>query len=97
MFRFATKLDVVLMIVGSIAALAMGVALPSFSYIWGQMTDAFASQDMVEASRQTLLTFLYVGIGALFAGWLMFACWMISGERQAISCRKAYLRSLLRQ
>lgn len=27
----------------------------------------------------------------------MFACWMIAGERQGIACRKAYLRSLLRQ
>lgn len=47
MFRFATKLDVFLMVIGSIAALGMGVALPSFAYIWGQMTDAFAQQDMV--------------------------------------------------
>jgi hypothetical protein len=35
------------MVVGSIAAVAMGVALPSFAYIWGQMTDAFANDDMV--------------------------------------------------
>jgi hypothetical protein len=67
------------MIVGSIAALGMGVALPSFSYIWGQMTDAFASQNMVEASKSTLLTFLWVGLGVFGAGWIMFACWMIAG------------------
>lgn len=67
------------MVIGSIAAVGMGVALPSFSYIWGRMTDAFASNDMVEASKTTLLTFLYVGIGAFAAGWLMFACWMIAG------------------
>ena len=52
---------------------------------------------MVSASRDTMKTFIYVGIGSFFAGWLMFSCWMIAGERQAISCRKAYLRSLLRQ
>jgi hypothetical protein len=67
------------MTIGSIAALGMGVALPSFSYIWGQMTDAFASQDMVTAAKGTLLTFIWVGIGVFFAGWLMFACWMIAG------------------
>jgi hypothetical protein len=39
------------MTIGTITALAMGVALPSFSYIWGKMTDSFASQDMVSASR----------------------------------------------
>lgn len=31
------------------------------------------------------------------AGWLMYACWSIAGQRQAIACRKAYLRSLLHQ
>lgn len=86
------------MIVGSIAAAAMGTAMPAFAYIWGNMTDSFSDdQSMVEASRSTMLTFIYVGIGAFAAGWLMFACWMITGERQAISCRKVYLRSLLRQ
>jgi hypothetical protein len=67
------------MVVGSIAALGMGAAMPSFAYIWGHMTDAFASNDMVNASKTTLLTFLYVGIGTFIAGWLMFACWMITG------------------
>lgn len=86
------------MIVGSIAAVAMGTAFPAFAYIWGSMTDSFTTADsMVQKSKETMFTFIYVGIGAFFAGWLMFACWMITGERQAISCRKAYLRSLLRQ
>ena len=29
------------MVVGSIAAMGMGVALPAFAFIWGQMTDSF--------------------------------------------------------
>lgn len=33
------------MIVGSIAALAMGTALPAFAYIWGSMTDSFGNAD----------------------------------------------------
>ena len=44
-----------------------------------------------------MFVFLYIGAGAFFAGWLMFACWMIAGERQTIACRKAYLKSLLQQ
>jgi len=32
----------VLIIVGTIAALAMGTALPAFSLLWGDMTDSFA-------------------------------------------------------
>lgn len=30
-------------------------------------------------------------------GWLMISCWLITGERQAVACRKAYFACLLRQ
>ena len=52
---------------------------------------------MVNAARQTMFYFFYLGAGIFVAGWLMYGCWMIAGERQAIACRKAYLRALLRQ
>jgi hypothetical protein len=32
--------------------------------------------------------FFGIGGGAFFAAWMMYACWMIAGERQAIKCRK---------
>ncbi len=34
---------------------------------------------------------------AFIVGWLMNTCFMITGDRQAIACRKAYLKSLLQQ
>jgi ATP-binding cassette subfamily B (MDR/TAP) protein 1 len=77
----------------------MGTAMPAFALLWGDMTDAFmqGGDAMVQASFKVMLKFIYIGIGVFAAGWLMFACWMISGERQSIACRKAYLKSLLRQ
>lgn len=77
----------------------MGTAMPAFALLWGDMTDAFSQggDQMVNASLQVMLKFIYIGIGVFVAGWLMFACWMIAGERQSIACRKAYLKSLLRQ
>ena len=85
--------------VGTIAALAVGTALPAFALLWGDMTDAFGQggDAMVDASKKSMFNFIYIGIGVFVAGWLMFACWMIAGERQSIACRKAYLKSLLRQ
>jgi ATP-binding cassette subfamily B (MDR/TAP) protein 1 len=83
---------------GAICACGMGTALPAFALLWGNMTNSFGNGDaMVENSKETLLNFIYIAIGALVAGWGMFACWMISGERQGIACRKQYLRSLLKQ
>jgi ATP-binding cassette subfamily B (MDR/TAP) protein 1 len=59
----------------------MGTALPAFALLWGDMTDAFGSggDAMVEASKQVMYKFIYIGLGVFVAGWLMFACWMIAG------------------
>ena len=98
LFRFATGTDTILIVIGSICAAAMGVALPSFAILWGNMTNNFNnSTEMENAGKTTMLNFIYIGLGAFLAGWGMFASWMISGERQGIACRKAYLRSLLKQ
>ena len=90
LFRFATGFDIFLMIVGIIAALAVGAALPSFAFLWGMITDDIVGggDKMVEAARDSMLIFIYVGIGIFFAGALMYSTWMIAGERQAIKCRK---------
>jgi ATP-binding cassette subfamily B (MDR/TAP) protein 1 len=98
LFRFATRTDYILMVLGTICACAMGTALPSFALLWGNMTNSFSdSNKMVDSSREVMYQFIYIGLGALVAGWGMFASWMITGERQGIACRKEYLRSLLRQ
>lgn len=90
------------MIVGSVAALANGAALPAFSLLWGSMTDTFSGsavnpQATVDSSKAVMFNFLEIGAGVFVASWLMFACWMTAGDRQSIKCRKAYLRALLRQ
>lgn len=86
------------MFVGSICAVAIGVTMPAFAYIWGGMTDSFNDIDViVEEAKQRMLIFIYIGIGALFAGWLMILTWTVVGERQGMACKKAYLKALLRQ
>ena len=68
------------MIVGSIAAVTTGTLFPIFAFIWGKLTDSFSTpESMVDSAKSTMFTLMYVGIGAFFAGWLMFACWMITG------------------
>lgn len=59
LFRFATKFDVMLMVVGSICACAMGTALPSFALLWGNMTDSFGDNNkMVETSKGVMFNFI---------------------------------------
>lgn len=96
--RFADRKDYILMIVGSIFSLANGATMPLFALLWGGMLNSFSDSDsMVDQTLNLMLTFIYIGLGVLVSGWIMIACWLITGERQAIECRKQYLRSLLKQ
>jgi ATP-binding cassette, subfamily B (MDR/TAP), member 1 len=69
------------MIVGTIGAAAIGTAMPSFAFLWGNMTNTFGNSDssLVEESKKIMIQFILIGVGAFVAGWLMYACWMIAG------------------
>ena len=99
MFRFADKFDILMMVLGTFGGLALGASTPVFILFWGQFTDVFNSSIdvIVEQAKVQLLKFVYLGIGALLLGWAMITGWTITGERQAVACRKAYFASLLRQ
>lgn len=96
MFRFADTKDKILMVCGTIGAIGAGAAMPAFSLLWGNMTNSFQDSNsnpdaMVDTAKKVMFNFLEIGAGVFVACWVMMACWMISGERQAIRCRKHYL------
>ena len=101
LLRYASKIDWLLMIVGGIAAMGNGLALPLFALVFGDMTNALgngSSPDlMVSLAKSAMLKFFWVGLGALGASGISMGCWMITGERQAIRFREEYFRALLRQ
>jgi len=47
----------ILMIFGTIGAVAIGTAMPSFALLWGNMTSAFGNSDdnLVEASKTIMI------------------------------------------
>lgn len=97
LFRFAKTPDYILMILGTIFSLANGGVMPMFALFWGDMLDAFSDASLVDNTREVMYLFLYIAAGAFVSGWIMIGSWVITAERQAIECRKQYLKSLLRQ
>lgn len=102
LFAFADPLDYVLMIVGSIGALANGVSLPIMTIIFGDLVNSFGNNQtdtsvLVDQVSKVALKFVYLGIGAAVASYLEISCWMITGERQAARIRSLYLKTILRQ
>jgi len=100
LLKFATKWDIFLMIIGLLAALANGIAMPASTLLIGNITNAInetGNSDMVDHARHLSLDFVWIGLGAMIAAYLSFACWMITGERVAIKIRTEYFKALLRQ
>ncbi|XP_059629375.1 ABC transporter B family member 11-like isoform X3 [Cornus florida] len=82
LFSFADSADVMLMIAGTIGAIANGLSVPLVSILFGDLTNSFGqnqnSKDVVSLVSKV-------------------ACWMITGERQAARIRNFYLKTILRQ
>jgi hypothetical protein len=75
LFQYADGFDVLLMVVGSVAAIASGVARPLMTLLLGQLINAFGANlsDPNYLYRQVVkiaLDFLYLALGAGVAGYL---------------------------
>ena len=98
LFRFAERRDFLFMGLGTFCSIAVGAALPFFSLLWGNMTDAFKEPDsMVRMALDVFVQYVLFGVGAIFGGWGMQYFWLVAGEGQANRCRQHYLSSLMRQ
>ncbi|KAL9257085.1 ABC transporter B family member 11-like protein [Drosera capensis] len=100
LFSFADTTDIVLMILGTIGAIANGASMPLMSIIFGNLIDSFGLNqggDVVKVVSKVSLKFVYVSIVVSIAAFLQVACWMVTGERQAARIRNMYLKTILRQ
>jgi len=98
MFRLTKSIDITLMTVGFIGAIAMGTAGTFCSFITGDMFSSFETTNAAfERAKSNMYSYIYLGIGAGLMAFVMFSTWMISGQRQIVECRKQYFRSILRQ
>lgn len=85
LFRFSTRLDVILMLMGTLASIITGTAIPIFAYISGSMIDAFQNSNQIyEEARKNLYYYLALAVGAGAMAMAMFTGWTIAGERQSI-------------
>ncbi|MBA0779108.1 hypothetical protein Gotri_003389 [Gossypium trilobum] len=100
LFSFADRLDMFLVTVGTIAAIANGLTQPFMTLIFGQMINSFSGADqfgVVKAVSKIAVKFVYLGVYACITSFLQVTCWMVTGERQAARIRGLYLKTILRQ
>ncbi|CAO2166047.1 unnamed protein product [Urochloa humidicola] len=73
MFRYADRLDVLLMVVGTVGAVANGVAEPLMTILFGNVIDSFGdstTQSIMHKVTKVVLNFIYLGIGATVVSFL---------------------------
>uniref|UniRef100_A0A0D9V4J0 MDR-like ABC transporter n=1 Tax=Leersia perrieri TaxID=77586 RepID=A0A0D9V4J0_9ORYZ len=100
LFQYADGTDLLLMLVGTVAALANGVSQPLMTVIFGQVINAFGdatTDSVLSRVNKAVLNFVYLGIGTAVVSFLQVACWTMTGERQATRIRSLYLKSVLKQ
>lgn len=61
------------------------------------MADLFNRSNIQAEANRLMLEICLLGVIGMISGLVMYACWMVTGERQVITCRKEYLKSLLKQ
>ncbi|CAK8530814.1 unnamed protein product [Lathyrus sativus] len=101
LFNFADRLDVTLMIIGTIAAVANGLSQPLMTLIFGKLINAFGGFDpsaIVKQVSKVSFLFVYLAAWAGIASFLhQVSCWMVTGERQATRIHSLYLKMILKQ
>ncbi|KAJ2884111.1 hypothetical protein IWW38_005465, partial [Coemansia aciculifera] len=111
LFRFATKLDIVLSLAGTFFSCASGVVNPVmiiiFSNLMGviltyqtlmmQGQEDLANHHLDHESRKYCLWFLGLGILMWILSFGVNACWAVAAENQGLRIRKLYYQAIVRQ
>ncbi|XP_058096562.1 ABC transporter B family member 19 isoform X2 [Magnolia sinica] len=102
LFSFADRYDYFLMAAGSLGAVVHGSSMPVFFLLFGDLVNGFGKNQsdlkkMTDEVSKYALYFVYLGLVVCFSSYAEIACWMYTGERQAITLRKKYLEAVLKQ
>ncbi|PGH13035.1 hypothetical protein AJ79_03872 [Helicocarpus griseus UAMH5409] len=102
-----TAVDLTLLTVGIIAAIASGVPFPLMGILFGQLvdnlnsascsSDATAGPSYQAQVNDKVLKVVYIGIAYFVLVYIYVASWNLFGERLAQRLRERYFKSLLRQ
>lgn len=105
LYRYATRIDLILIVIGSVCAIASGAILPVMTVIFGSLQGTFANyfngtetyDGFMDSMTSLVLNFVYLGIGEFFATYVAMVIFIYTGEHIAGKIRARYLESCLKQ
>ncbi|KAJ8291016.1 hypothetical protein GJAV_G00020440 [Gymnothorax javanicus] len=106
-FRYADGLDILLMVVGLLMAMANGAVLPAMALVFGDMTDSFVddAKNTSFTSNETLgdqltryaIYYSIMGAIVMVAAYLQVALWTLAAGRQVKRLRKLFFHAIIQQ
>ncbi|CBY01299.1 similar to multidrug resistance protein 1 [Plenodomus lingam JN3] len=105
LFRYASRKDMVIMILSLIASIAAGAVMPLMTLVYGNFAGSFTSfsVDATAAAKfrhqinTYTLYFVYLGIGSFVTSYVSIIGFSYTGERITQQIRELYLRAIFRQ
>ncbi|KAJ9473148.1 Multidrug resistance protein 1 [Diplonema papillatum] len=100
LFKFAKGYDFALLMLGIVAAMGVGMALPIFSLLFGELVEEGNSlnTDSIGDRVGDLGEWMFIAGGLVFAaGFIMSACFSLSSDNQVHRIKTAYFDAILRQ
>ncbi|PSN71926.1 leptomycin B resistance protein pmd1 [Corynespora cassiicola Philippines] len=105
LFRYASRKDVIIMIISTFASIAAGAAMPLMTLVYGNFAgsftsfsvDAFAGDEFRSQINEFTLYFVYIGIGSFITTYISIVGFSYTGERITQQIRELYLRAIFRQ
>ncbi|KAG7475856.1 multidrug resistance protein 1-like [Solea senegalensis] len=113
LFRFAENWDILMILVGTVMAIANGVVLPLMCIVFGDMTDSFVNSAQVpnmnfsditnmtntlqEDMTEFAIYYSIMGAGALVASYFQVSLWTVAAGRQVKRIRKLFFHHIMQQ
>ncbi|KAI3400964.1 hypothetical protein diail_1172 [Diaporthe ilicicola] len=105
LYRYATRVDLMLLAVGSICAIGSGAILPVMTVIFGSLQGTFAGffngtatyDEFMDGMTDLVLIFVYLGIAEFVTTYVATVAYIYTGEHISGKIREHYLESCLKQ
>lgn len=105
LYRYATTMDWVIIVISAICAIAAGAILPLMTIIFGQLAGTFQglfqgtiSQGQFNSDLgKFTLYFVYLGVGEFVTTYITTVGFLYTGEHISSKMRERYLQAILRQ
>ncbi|CAG7935572.1 unnamed protein product [Penicillium nalgiovense] len=105
LYRYASRIDILIIIISTLCAIAAGAALPLFTILFGSLATAFQKimlrtisyDEFYDQLTTNVLYFVYLGIGEFVTVYVSTVGFIYTGEHATQKIREHYLEAILRQ